>query len=197
MFLHRNHRLCHLSPSHSPLLRDCLGYRPFSPHTLSLWTTCSPCCLNLFIPQGFCVASSLRFVCANLSLVSTSKQKRLSMDSVFRRMQDFSVSWVGPCRTRKKSFRYVRHRSSHLRMLQYKCMRVIMLLRSGYVVNVNVLRLLLVKHLFSCGLLLTRHHDHQSPVLMILAVIFDPRHTQSPWRTRETKAGQGLSEGIG
>lgn len=34
---------------------------------------------------------------ANLSLVSTSKQKRLSMDSVFRRMQDFSVSCVGPC----------------------------------------------------------------------------------------------------
>lgn len=78
-----------------PLLRDCLGYGPFSPHTLSLQATCSPvsptrlsCCL---ISQFFVV------VCANLSLVSTSKQKRLSMDSVFRRMQDFSVSCVGPC----------------------------------------------------------------------------------------------------
>lgn len=34
----------------------------------------------------------------HLSLVSTSKQKRLSMDSVLRRMQDLSVRCVGPCR---------------------------------------------------------------------------------------------------
>lgn len=36
-------------------------------------------------------------LCTNLSLVSTSKQKRLSMDSVLRRMQDLSVRCVRPC----------------------------------------------------------------------------------------------------
>lgn len=72
---------------------------------------------NRFIPQGSVVASShtfpvfcfvllgeevvLVFVCANLSMVSTSKQKRLSMDSVFLRMQDFRVSIVGACGERR------------------------------------------------------------------------------------------------
>lgn len=62
------------------------------PVHLAAWTCLSHRALVLPHPLR-----CLRFVCANLSLVSTSKQKRLSMDSVFRRMQDFSVSWVGPC----------------------------------------------------------------------------------------------------
>lgn len=82
----------------SASIRDCLGYSPLCPHTVSSSATCSPVYpTRLFF---FCVASSHAFFClhfANLSLVSTSKQKRLSMDSVFRRMQDFSVSCVGPC----------------------------------------------------------------------------------------------------
>lgn len=85
----------------SSLLRDCLGYSPFSLHNLSLQTTCSPRCLNLFIPQGPRVASSGR-VCTNLSTASTSKQKRLSMESDLRRMQDFRVRTVGACREREK-----------------------------------------------------------------------------------------------
>lgn len=86
-----------------PLLRDCLGYSPFRPHTLSLSATCSPVYSTpapapTTTQQGSRVASSRAcFDCANLSLVSTSKQKRLSMESVLRRMQDFSVRCVGPC----------------------------------------------------------------------------------------------------
>lgn len=58
---------------------------------------------------SYCLISqSLRYVCANLSVVSTSKQKRLSMDSVLRRMQDFSVSCVGPCRERRKKLESAR-----------------------------------------------------------------------------------------
>lgn len=84
-----------------PLLRDCLGYSPFRPHTLSLSATCSPVSSTATptpTQQGSRVASSRACSdCANLSLVSTSKQKRLSMESVLRRMQDFSVRCVGPC----------------------------------------------------------------------------------------------------
>lgn len=43
-----------------------------------------------------------------------------------------------------------------------------------------------MKHLFSRRFLLTRHHDQQSPLLVILAVIFDPGHPQSPcWDERK------------
>lgn len=93
----------HLLPSLCPLLRDCLGYTPFSPHTVSSRATCSPRRLNPCIPRGCRLASSCR--CggsAHLSFVSTSKQKRLSVDSVFRRMQDFSVRSVGNCRVRER-----------------------------------------------------------------------------------------------
>ncbi len=81
-------------------LRDFLGYSPFSPHTLSSEATCSPVYPTRL--SRCLISQFLRCVCAHLSLVSTSKQKRLSMDSVFRRMQDFRVSCVGPCRGRDK-----------------------------------------------------------------------------------------------
>lgn len=171
-----------------PLLRDCLGYGPFSPHTMSLQATCSPvsptrlsCCL---ISQFFVV------VCANLSLVSTSKQKRLSMDSVFRRMQDFSVSCVGPCGGKVDSGRYVwwRHWQQSKQPEDINWLYLSVCLCYDWLICWNNVRTYFfsMKHLFRRRFLLTRHHDQQSPLLVILAVIFDPGHPQSPcWDERK------------
>lgn len=41
------------------------------------------------------------------------------------------------------------------------------------------------KHLLGGSLLLTGHHEQQPALLVILAVIFDPGHAQSPWWERE------------
>lgn len=79
------------------VLRDCLGYSPFSPHTLSLEATCSPVYPPTPPPPSASCFFFFLLLCTNLSLVSTSKQKRLSMDSVLRRMQDLSVRCVRPC----------------------------------------------------------------------------------------------------
>lgn len=89
---------CHLFPA----CACCLGTVWATVHLALTLCPCEPP-VHLFIPQGSCVASARSFrVCTNLSLVSTSKQKRLSMDSVFRRMQDLSVRIVEPCGKSRK-----------------------------------------------------------------------------------------------
>ena len=64
-------------------------------------------------------------------------------------------------------------------------------------VNVTILHNFLpVDHLFSCSLLLTRHHDQQSPLLVIFDIIFDPWHAQGPcWdKDKQTKKNKKLCQ---
>lgn len=181
------HRVCHLFPA----CASCLGIVWATVHLALTLCPCKPP-VHLFIPQGSRVASSHSFfvVCANLSLVSTSKQKRLSMDSVFRRMQDFSVSCVGPCRGKLESGRYVwwRHWQQSKQPEDINWLYLSVCLCYDWLICWNniITYFFLMKHLFSRRFLLTRHHDQQSPLLVILAVIFDPGHPQSPcWDERK------------
>lgn len=95
----RNHTVCHLLTA----CAHCSGTVWAAVHFTLTRCPCQPP-VHLFTPpppppnSGSRVASSLACCdCTNLSLVSTSKQKRLSMESVLRRMQDFRVRCVGPC----------------------------------------------------------------------------------------------------
>lgn len=94
----RNHTVCHLLMA----CAHCSGTVWATVHFALTLCPCRPP-VHLFTPppptqRGSRVASSRACSdCANLSIVSTSKQKRLSMESVLRRMQDFSVRCVGPC----------------------------------------------------------------------------------------------------
>lgn len=111
------------------------------PYASSLLATCSP-----VYPTGPCRCLLTPLASTHLSLVSTSKQKRLSMESDFRRMQDLSVSCVGPWGRR----------------------------RGTESVETGKWRKVIALHLFRCVFLLTWHHEQLPPLLVISAVIFHP-----------------------
>lgn len=150
--------------SASSLLRDCLGYGPFSLHTPSLRTTCSPRRLNLFILQGS--RAALSWLCFAL----TSRRSPRRSRSACRwsptcggcRISEWAAS--GPAGKRGKvgeGVGWSRFWGNASRDNHTFCLFVA------------------IKHLLCCRLLFTGHHDQPSALLVIFAKIFDPWCTQS------------------